>query len=177
MSRRIRKTPLAWSNLVHDPKRLAASLAGISFAVVLIFTELGFLNALLESTVAPIATFQSADPSRDPARHPPRQGDPGRLAPVRPTLADPGRGSNGGPLGPVRLFRVEPGVLAQPSYPQVAEDPSSVQRFPGAAFGSGAAGHRSDTVEPPRNRFVRHPFEADLRIRRVAEERIAGVSP
>jgi putative ABC transport system permease protein len=64
MSGRIRKTPLAWSNLVHDPKRLAASLAGIGFAVVLIFTELGFLYALLESTVAPLERLRSAEPSR-----------------------------------------------------------------------------------------------------------------
>jgi putative ABC transport system permease protein len=48
------KTPVAWLNLVHDPRRLATSLAGVGFAVVLIFTELGFLNALLDSTVEPI---------------------------------------------------------------------------------------------------------------------------
>jgi putative ABC transport system permease protein len=45
------RTPLAWKNLTHDLRRLAVAVAGVGFAVVLIFTELGFLNALLESTV------------------------------------------------------------------------------------------------------------------------------
>ena len=63
MSRRIKKTPLAWSNLTHDVKRLLASLAGVGFAVVLIFTELGFLNAMLDSTVAPLEKLQRSEPS------------------------------------------------------------------------------------------------------------------
>jgi putative ABC transport system permease protein len=61
MSRRLVWTPLAWSNLTHDPKRLAASVAGVGFAVVLIFTELGFLNALLDSTVAPLELLRAKD--------------------------------------------------------------------------------------------------------------------
>jgi putative ABC transport system permease protein len=48
------KTPVAWLNLMHDPRRLATSLAGVGFAVVLIFTELGFLTALLDSAVEPV---------------------------------------------------------------------------------------------------------------------------
>ena len=46
-----RRTPLAWKNLVHDARRLLVAISGVSFAVILIFMELGFLNALLESTV------------------------------------------------------------------------------------------------------------------------------
>jgi putative ABC transport system permease protein len=45
------QTPLAWKNLTHDPRRLAVALSGVCFAVVLIFIELGFMNALLDSTV------------------------------------------------------------------------------------------------------------------------------
>ncbi len=45
------RTPLAWQNLTHNPRRLAVALCGVGFAVILIFMELGFLNALLESTV------------------------------------------------------------------------------------------------------------------------------
>lgn len=45
------RTPLAWKNLVHDRRRLIVAVSGVGFAVVLIFMELGFLNALLESTV------------------------------------------------------------------------------------------------------------------------------
>jgi len=44
-------TPLAWKNLTHDVRRLAVAVSGVAFAVILIFMELGFLNALLESTV------------------------------------------------------------------------------------------------------------------------------
>ena len=44
-------TPLAWKNLTHDRARLAVAASGVGFAVVLIFIELGFMNALLESTV------------------------------------------------------------------------------------------------------------------------------
>jgi putative ABC transport system permease protein len=45
------RTPLAWRNLTHDLRRLLVAIAGVAFAVILIFMELGFLNALLESTV------------------------------------------------------------------------------------------------------------------------------
>ena len=45
------QTPLAWKNLTHDGRRLAVAVSGVGFAVVLIFVELGFMNALLESTV------------------------------------------------------------------------------------------------------------------------------
>jgi putative ABC transport system permease protein len=47
----LRRTPLAWNNLTHDLRRLVVAIAGVAFAVILIFMELGFLNALLESTV------------------------------------------------------------------------------------------------------------------------------
>jgi putative ABC transport system permease protein len=45
------RTPLAWKNLTHDVRRLMVAISGVAFAVILIFMELGFLNALLESTV------------------------------------------------------------------------------------------------------------------------------
>jgi putative ABC transport system permease protein len=45
------RTPLAWRNLTHDTRRLLIAVSGVAFAVILIFMELGFLNALLESTV------------------------------------------------------------------------------------------------------------------------------
>lgn len=47
---RSRRTPLAWKNLIHDPRRLLIRLGGISFAVVLMFMEVGFLFALLDSS-------------------------------------------------------------------------------------------------------------------------------
>jgi len=45
------RTPLAWRNLTHDVRRLVIAVSGVAFAVILMFMELGFLNALLESTV------------------------------------------------------------------------------------------------------------------------------
>lgn len=47
-----RRIPLAWKNLVHQPRRLLVAVGGIGFAVVLMFMQLGFRNALFDSTVA-----------------------------------------------------------------------------------------------------------------------------
>jgi len=47
----LRKTPLAWKNLTHDWRRLAVAVAGIGFAVLLMFTQVGFQNALFDSQV------------------------------------------------------------------------------------------------------------------------------
>jgi putative ABC transport system permease protein len=43
------RVPLAWCNLVHDPGRLVLSCGGVAFAVVLMFMQYGFRNALLDS--------------------------------------------------------------------------------------------------------------------------------
>jgi putative ABC transport system permease protein len=48
------RVPLAWLNLIHDKRRFAVALAGVCFAVVLIFMEYGFWNALFDSSVAVI---------------------------------------------------------------------------------------------------------------------------
>jgi putative ABC transport system permease protein len=45
-----RRVPLAWANLTHNPRRFAVSLAGVGFAVVLMFVQFGFRNALFDST-------------------------------------------------------------------------------------------------------------------------------
>jgi putative ABC transport system permease protein len=42
-------TPLAWLQLTREKRRFGAALAGISFAVVLMLTQLGFQDALLSS--------------------------------------------------------------------------------------------------------------------------------
>jgi len=49
--KRVSKTPLAWKNLTHDWRRLAVAIAGIAFAVLLMFTQVGFQNALFDSQV------------------------------------------------------------------------------------------------------------------------------
>ena len=45
------RVPLVWKNLTHDWRRLLAAVAGIGFAVVLMFMQTGFKNALFDSTV------------------------------------------------------------------------------------------------------------------------------
>ncbi|MEA5568010.1 ABC transporter permease DevC [Anabaena sp. UHCC 0399] len=44
-----RRTPLGWLQLSHHKSRLLVALAGIAFADVLIFMQLGFQNALYDS--------------------------------------------------------------------------------------------------------------------------------
>ncbi len=43
------KTPLAWRNLVHNKVRTAVAVAGVAFAVVLIFMQLGFRGAVMST--------------------------------------------------------------------------------------------------------------------------------
>lgn len=45
------QTPLALKNLLHDRRRLATAVAGIGFAVLLMFVQVGFQNALYDSQV------------------------------------------------------------------------------------------------------------------------------
>lgn len=46
------RVPLAWRNLTHDRRRLVLASGTVGFAVLLMFLQLGFLNALFDSTVA-----------------------------------------------------------------------------------------------------------------------------
>lgn len=50
-----RSIPLAWRNLTESPWRLAASVAGTAFAVVLMFSQIGFRGALLDNMAAVIS--------------------------------------------------------------------------------------------------------------------------
>lgn len=43
--------PLAWKNLTHDLRKLAVAVSGIAFAVLLMFQQRGFNDALFDSTV------------------------------------------------------------------------------------------------------------------------------
>ena len=46
-----RRTPLGWLQLRHDWSRLLVAMAGITFADVLIFMQLGFMGGLFETSV------------------------------------------------------------------------------------------------------------------------------
>ncbi|MEM1178933.1 MAG: FtsX-like permease family protein [Acidobacteriota bacterium] len=52
-----RPTPLAWLSLTHDRRRFFASTAGVAFAILLMWVELGFLNAIYDSTTLPVEAF------------------------------------------------------------------------------------------------------------------------
>jgi putative ABC transport system permease protein len=54
---RRRLPPLAWRNLVENKVRLAASVAGTAFAVTLMFMQMGFRGALLDSMVAVVRSL------------------------------------------------------------------------------------------------------------------------
>ena len=49
--------PLVRRNLLHSLPRLAGALLGVGLAVALVFTQLGFLNAMLDSTVRIVDRF------------------------------------------------------------------------------------------------------------------------
>lgn len=57
MFRRI--TPLAWKNLTASKKQLALACGGIGFAVVLMFVQTGFRNALLDSPAQIVELFEA----------------------------------------------------------------------------------------------------------------------
>lgn len=44
------RTPLAWFNLINERTRLLVAIAGVAFAVLLIFMNLGFLGSLLQTS-------------------------------------------------------------------------------------------------------------------------------
>lgn len=46
MTSAARATPLAWHNLLHNKMRSGVAIAGVTFAIVLMFMQLGFLEAV-----------------------------------------------------------------------------------------------------------------------------------
>ena len=53
------KIPLAWLQVTREKTRLAVAIAGIAFADVLIFIQMGFEGALYDSAVKPHRTLQA----------------------------------------------------------------------------------------------------------------------
>jgi putative ABC transport system permease protein len=53
------RVPLAWLNLVSDRRGLATAIAGIAFAVLLMFMMTGFRNAMFDSQVELIRLFDA----------------------------------------------------------------------------------------------------------------------
>jgi putative ABC transport system permease protein len=50
----LQRTPLAWRQAIHRPMRLAAAIAGMSFANVLVFFQLGLSGGLYDSQKRPL---------------------------------------------------------------------------------------------------------------------------
>lgn len=58
LTRLLGRLPIGWLQLIHNRMRLAAALAGVAFANILVFMQLGFLGALTESVKLP---YQAMD--------------------------------------------------------------------------------------------------------------------
>ena len=56
----IKRTPIAWLQLSQRPLRLAAALAGVGFANVLVFFQLGLSGGLYDSQKRPIQQFNGS---------------------------------------------------------------------------------------------------------------------
>lgn len=54
-----RKTPLAWRQLMKEKTRLVVAVAGITFADMLIFIQMGFESALFDAAVQPHRNLQA----------------------------------------------------------------------------------------------------------------------
>ncbi|HIK04548.1 MAG TPA: FtsX-like permease family protein [Trichormus sp. M33_DOE_039] len=59
LSKIFRKTPLAWRQLMKEKTRLAIAVAGITFADMLMFIQLGFESALFDAAVQPHRNLQA----------------------------------------------------------------------------------------------------------------------
>src|SRR5262245_48883468 len=65
-----KRTPLAWHNLWHQPVRSGVAVVGVTFAAVLMFMQLGFLEAVKNSAtvIYDVLDFDICLRSRDYAR-------------------------------------------------------------------------------------------------------------
>lgn len=55
----VRRIPLAWLSLMHERKRLAVSLTGVGFAVLLMFIEMGFLNGVYDAQTSLVGVLDA----------------------------------------------------------------------------------------------------------------------
>jgi putative ABC transport system permease protein len=63
------QTPLAWLNVTSNPGRILLNALGIGFAVVLMFTQIGFLYGLFDSAVEVIRLMKADLVVLSPARY------------------------------------------------------------------------------------------------------------
>jgi len=53
------RLPIGWLQLSHSRTRFAAALAGVAFANVLVFVQLGIMNSMAVATLKPYGFFQA----------------------------------------------------------------------------------------------------------------------
>jgi putative ABC transport system permease protein len=53
------RLPIGWLQLTHNRTRFAAALAGVAFANVLVFVQLGIMNSMAAATLRPYAFFRA----------------------------------------------------------------------------------------------------------------------
>ena len=53
------RLPIGWLQLTHSRTRFAAALAGVAFANVLVFVQLGIMNSMATATMKPYEFFQA----------------------------------------------------------------------------------------------------------------------
>jgi putative ABC transport system permease protein len=53
------RLPIGWLQLTHNRTRFAAALAGVAFANVLVFVQLGIMNSMGAATLRPYGFFQA----------------------------------------------------------------------------------------------------------------------
>ncbi|MCF3972134.1 FtsX-like permease family protein [Paracoccus salsus] len=53
------RLPIGWLQLTHNRSRFAAALAGVAFANVLVFVQLGIMNSMAAATLRPYEFFQA----------------------------------------------------------------------------------------------------------------------
>ena len=58
ITRLMGRLPIGWLQLAHSKTRLFAAVAGVAFANILVFVQLGILGSLNDSTIAPYTLFE-----------------------------------------------------------------------------------------------------------------------
>ncbi|WP_075214434.1 FtsX-like permease family protein [Mongoliimonas terrestris] len=59
LSRLFGRLPIGWLQLTHSKTRFASAIAGVAFANVLVFVQLGIMNSMASATLRPYAFFQA----------------------------------------------------------------------------------------------------------------------
>jgi hypothetical protein len=59
LARLLGRLPIGWLQLVHQRGRFAAALAGVAFANVLVFVQLGLMSSMGVSTLRPYEFFEA----------------------------------------------------------------------------------------------------------------------